>query len=237
MESVRRTRRSYPRRSSKQTSPLKNLLGEQKPWHQVIESLEKRLLLRTPIPDMGDLAPAKPGPHDHAPVVPPTTSPTGQQRWPINFQASHVRELAPETIDPRTGISPPSGRVLDPANIVWINRGLASDNFSAIFGTFANQARAVVDAVIVRYEQMIGSFDYPSAGQTYSLTLSMAAAGSGFGASASLSTEPGRQAQERLDQHGLRERDRHQHRPWLVPRSHAIREQRVRGQYRQRLRR
>jgi hypothetical protein len=44
--------------------------------------------------------------------------------------------------------------------------------------------------VIVRYEQMIGSFDYPSAGQTYSLTLSMAAGG-GFGASASLATNLG----------------------------------------------
>src|SRR6476660_2711801 len=87
---------------------------------------------------------------------------------------SHIVELAPETIDPKTGISPPSGRVADPADIVWINRGLASDGFDAVFGSFAATARGVVDAVIVRYEQMIGSFDYPSAGQTYSLTLSMA---------------------------------------------------------------
>jgi hypothetical protein len=48
----------------------------------------------------------------------------------------------------------------------------------------------VVDAVITSYEKMIGSFDYPSAGQTYSLTLSMNASG-GFGASASLGSSLG----------------------------------------------
>ena len=104
-----------------------------------------------------------------------------------------VIELAPETIDPRTGISPPhmSGRVPDPANIVWVNRGLASDGFAARFGTSAALARGVVDAVIARYEQMIGSFDYALAGQTYSLTVSMNASGSGFGASANIDTSLG----------------------------------------------
>src|SRR4051812_47689234 len=67
---------------------------------------------------------------------------------------SHIVELAPETIDPNTGISPPSGRVADPADIVWINRGTVGDGFDAVFGTFAATARGVVDAVIVRYEQM-----------------------------------------------------------------------------------
>jgi hypothetical protein len=184
MDSSRRDRRSR----LPHTSFDRPVVSER--WRRVIESLEQRLLLRTPIPDLPHPGPAKPGPNDHAPVYQPQAPLTGQQRWPIQFDSSNVRELAPDTIDPKTGISPPN-RVLDPADIVWVNRGLASDNFTAIFGTFAGQARAVVDAVIVRYEQMIGSFDYPLAGQTYSLTLSMAAANSGFGASANLLTSQG----------------------------------------------
>src|SRR4051812_47306904 len=54
---------------------------------------------------------------------------------------SHIVELAPETIDPKTGISPPSNRrVADPADIIWVNRG-ASDGFDTVFGTFAATAR------------------------------------------------------------------------------------------------
>src|SRR5690349_13383938 len=86
---------------------------------------------------------------------------------------SHVVELAPWTIDPRTGISPPT-RVADPADIVWTNRATTTtggtgdtDSFGAVFGTLAPTARGVVDAVITSYERMIGSFDYPSAGQHY----------------------------------------------------------------------
>jgi len=78
---------------------------------------------------------------------------------------------------------------VDPANIIWVNRGAASDNFNARFGTLAPTARAVVDAVIDYYELMIGSFNYNTAGATYSLTLSMG--GGGFGASASLNTQLG----------------------------------------------
>jgi hypothetical protein len=103
-----------------------------------------------------------------------------------------IVELAPETIDPDTGISPTRpGDAADPADIVWTNRGQASDNFNARFGTMANQARAVVDAVIDYFEVMIGSFNYPSAGQVYNLTLSMGASGSGFGASAGLNSSLG----------------------------------------------
>src|SRR5262245_39685661 len=64
-------------------------------------------------------------------------------------------ELAPETIDPRTGISPPN-RVADPADIVWTNRATTTaggagdtDGFGGRYGTSAPLARAVVDAVIV----------------------------------------------------------------------------------------
>ena len=105
---------------------------------------------------------------------------------------SDILELAPETINPETGISDTRpDEVADPADIVWVNRGQASDGFAARFGTLANQARAVVDAVIDNFEVMIGSFNYPTSGQTYSLTLSMGAAGGGFGASAGLSTSLG----------------------------------------------
>jgi len=45
----------------------------------------------------------------------------------------------------------------------------------------------VVDAVIVAYERMIGSFNY-SGGGTYSLTVNMSTSGSGFGAGANLNT-------------------------------------------------
>ncbi|CAN5441984.1 hypothetical protein BH09PLA1_BH09PLA1_10750 [soil metagenome] len=83
----------------------------------------------------------------------------------------------------------------EPADIVWTNRGTATaagagdtDLFGARFGTSAPLARAVVDAVIVAFERMLGSFNYSASGQTYSMSLSMGAAGGGFGASAGIST-------------------------------------------------
>jgi hypothetical protein len=112
----------------------------------------------------------------------------------LNDPVDHPRELRPDLVDPRTGISPPS-RVSDPADIVWVNRATTTtggagdtDSFGARFGTSAPLCRAVVDAVIASYERMIGSFNYSVPGSTYSLTLSMNTSGSGFGASASLST-------------------------------------------------
>ncbi|MBC8106996.1 MAG: hypothetical protein H7Z14_10440 [Anaerolineae bacterium] len=118
------------------------------------------------------------------------------------MQQQHVIELATPTVS-RPGAKPAKGTVAtaadggssrglnsvaDAADIIWTNRGLATDNFAARFGTLAETARQVVDAVIVAYERMIGSFNYSSAGQTYSLTLSMNGSGSGFGASANLNS-------------------------------------------------
>src|SRR3954469_19556313 len=112
----------------------------------------------------------------------------------LNVIPTKPIELRPDLIDPKTGLSAPS-RVADPAMITWTNRANTTtsgatdtDKFGAIFGTFAPQARAVVDAVISDYQRMIVSFDYPTAGQTFSLNLSMGSAGGGFGASAGLST-------------------------------------------------
>jgi hypothetical protein len=68
----------------------------------------------------------------------------------------------------------------DPADIVWVNRASTTtggpadtDGFGRVFGTTAPRARAVIDAVLVEYERMIGSFNYATAGQSYSLNLSM----------------------------------------------------------------
>jgi hypothetical protein len=76
------------------------------------------------------------------------------------------------------------------ADIIWLNRATTTtggvgdtDAFGASFGTSAPLARAVVDAVIVAYERMIGSFNYGAA-LSYSLSLSMS--GGGFGAGANL---------------------------------------------------
>ncbi|MBC8109112.1 MAG: hypothetical protein H7Z14_21175 [Anaerolineae bacterium] len=98
-------------------------------------------------------------------------------------------ELRPDLVGAR------ASAVADPADIVWTNRGTATaagagdtDLFGARFGTSAPLARAVVDAVIVAFERMVGSFNYSSAGVTYSMSLSMGAAGGGFGASAGIST-------------------------------------------------
>lgn len=51
------------------------------------------------------------------------------------------------------------------ANLVWTNRGLASDNFAATFGAGAAAARSVVDAVITHWERVIDDFNWASATQ------------------------------------------------------------------------
>src|SRR4051794_28295876 len=86
--------------------------------------------------------------------------------------------------------------VNEPADIVWTNRASTTtggaadtDGFGATFGTSAPIARGVIDAVIVSFERMIGSFNYPNAGQKFNLSLSMS--GSGFGAGASASGNSG----------------------------------------------
>jgi hypothetical protein len=114
-----------------------------------------------------------------------------QTVWPLLVGHNKVVEEGPDLIGNHL-------RVLDPANIVWTNRASTTsggpadtDGFGGIFGTSAPRARGVVDAVILRYEQMIGSFDYPSAGQTNNVTVNMDAPGSGFGAFANLNTSLG----------------------------------------------
>ncbi|MBN2475473.1 MAG: hypothetical protein JXB62_12755 [Pirellulales bacterium] len=67
------------------------------------------------------------------------------------------------------------------STINWVNRGQASDRFSDVFGAGANAARAVIDAVIDHWERMIVDFNYPGGGNTFNLTLSMAATGTDRG--------------------------------------------------------
>lgn len=108
--------------------------------------------------------------------------------------AANVVEERPDLPFSRGG----SGDAGEPADIVWVNRANSTaagaddtDGFGARFGTSAPLARAVVDAVITSYERMIGSFNYSTAGATYSLTVNMGASGGGFGASAGLGTSLG----------------------------------------------
>jgi hypothetical protein len=75
------------------------------------------------------------------------------------------------------GASAPGGSGIgEAADIVWTNRATTTaagpndtDGFGALFGTSAPAARAVIDAVIVSYERMIGSFNYPVAGTRFNL--------------------------------------------------------------------
>src|SRR5206468_614923 len=66
-----------------------------------------------------------------------------------------------------------------PSNIVWVNRGLPSDNFTATFGANANLARQIVDRAITNWESVIQFFNYPGGGNTYNLTLNIQNQGPG----------------------------------------------------------
>ena len=70
--------------------------------------------------------------------------------------------------------------------INWVNRGQTSDGFDSVFGTGtpANAARGVLDAVIESWQRAIVNFNYPGGGDTYNITISMAAKGTSTGANA-----------------------------------------------------
>jgi hypothetical protein len=91
-----------------------------------------------------------------------------------------VIEEAPALVGARAGGTLNAAPTGEPADIVWTNRantttgGTAdTDGFGRVFGTTAPRARAVVDALIEAYERMIGSFNYPVAGEHYNLEVSM----------------------------------------------------------------
>ena len=78
------------------------------------------------------------------------------------------------------------------STITWSNRGSAtndSDRFNAVFGTLANQARAVVDADIAYWQRVITNFNYSNGTNTFTLSISMNSSalttpGNGVGANA-----------------------------------------------------
>src|SRR5262245_62391794 len=69
-----------------------------------------------------------------------------------------TRPHAPARSGTRFACEPLEARVLL-STIAWANRGEASDGFDATFGTNAAAARAVVDAGIDAWEQVIASFN------------------------------------------------------------------------------
>src|SRR5262245_37899556 len=81
------------------------------------------------------------------------------------------------------------------STINWVNRGDASDSFASTFGPNAAAARAVVDAALDDWEQLITDFQQAvpdfllcafgtSNPNTLDITLSMNAGGTGFGGGA-----------------------------------------------------
>jgi hypothetical protein len=66
-------------------------------------------------------------------------------------------------------------------SIVWSNRAQASDGFAAAFGTLADRARGVVDAVFSQWSRIITNFNRSDGTSTLQVNLNMSTAG-GFAA-------------------------------------------------------
>lgn len=62
----------------------------------------------------------------------------------------------------------------DAVDIVWTNRGQASDNFALAFGASAEAGRQVVDAAIAAWERVITSFNRSDGTNTLQVTISIA---------------------------------------------------------------
>jgi Ca2+-binding RTX toxin-like protein len=78
-----------------------------------------------------------------------------------------------------------------PANLVWANRGQASDRFDDVFGANANSARAVVDAVLTGWGAVLTNLNQPPVdgtvdSNTINFTIGMDAVRTGFGGGATI---------------------------------------------------
>jgi hypothetical protein len=95
-------------------------------------------------------------------------TPAPEFDWGIEAasQAEHAADGGPEVTD-----------------IVWTNRGLASDGFAANFGTSANAGREVVDAVLESWERIITNWNRTNGSISLQVTISIVNT-NGFGASA-----------------------------------------------------
>ena len=65
------------------------------------------------------------------------------------------------------------------STITWTNRGQDSDNFFAVFGLNAGAARAVVDAAISSWTNVISNFNQPGGGNNVNVNISMSGGGNG----------------------------------------------------------
>ena len=77
------------------------------------------------------------------------------------------------------------------ANLVWANRGQASDRFDGVFGANAEGARRVVDAVLASWATVLvdlkqPQIDAPADRNTINFTISMNATEAGFGGAATI---------------------------------------------------
>lgn len=78
-----------------------------------------------------------------------------------------------------------------PANLVWVNRGQTSDRFDEVFGANANAARAVVDAVLTSWGNVLTNLNQPPIDgtpdrNTINFTIGMDATRTGFGGGATI---------------------------------------------------
>ena len=69
-----------------------------------------------------------------------------------------------------------------PSNLVWSNRGQASDRFTEVFGTNAEPARRVADAALASWARALDKLNLPGQADPnrYELTISMEPGGTGF---------------------------------------------------------
>jgi hypothetical protein len=68
----------------------------------------------------------------------------------------------------------------------WVNRGLPSDNFAAVFGARANLARSVVDATLNNWDRIIINLNQPGGGNNINVTIAMHPFRFGNGASTTI---------------------------------------------------
>jgi hypothetical protein len=78
-----------------------------------------------------------------------------------------------------------------PSNMVWVNRGQATDNFATVFGANAEGARRVVDALLQSWGTVLQNLNQPPVNasadrNTINFTISMDTSRDGFGGGASI---------------------------------------------------
>ena len=72
----------------------------------------------------------------------------------------------------------------DGQRLYWVNRGGTNDGFAAVFGTYAETARQVMDAAINLWQSTIQDFAYSSGPNVLVFDLQVNAQGTGFGGNA-----------------------------------------------------